>query len=316
LSETLAIAGNEMRLLLPSWRWNIVMVLAFVCVLAGTFQAYTNFQDQVVSYGKGEGPQPTSLAAFASGIWLAASAGLPILAVFSGFDSIIRERKTGGMQLLLARSTSRISIVVGKFIGGFVSTSIISLSAILVASGLTVALVGPFSSEEILRIMAFSAVLLLYVSVWVAISVLFSTLANSGMSSALASLLLLVFFGGWSITSSVLSSVLAPIPQFWAAGSTWYGAFSGLKARVDQYVNWFSPSAVFAAGGGAILNPGVDVPPFVAQTRPPIFPIDIIQTLTINWPCISTMTAMLIITLIISYVILRTMGIELERGKV
>jgi ABC-type transport system involved in multi-copper enzyme maturation permease subunit len=313
LSDALTIAGNEMRMLFPSWRWNLAVVLVFVCALAGTYQAYIAIGDQIESFGKGEGPQPTSLAAFASAIWIAANAGLPILAIISGYDSITRERRTGGMQILLARSTSKVSIIAGKFLGGFASASLIALSTVLVASGLVFALVGPFSSQELLRIMSFSAVLILYVSVWVAISILISTVANSGGSSALASLLLLFVMGGWSITSASLSSVLAPLPPFWAGGGTWYEALSTLKARVDEYVNWFSPSAVFAAGGGALLNPAIDIPPFVAQTRPPVFPVDVLETLRINWPCISTMTAMLTIMLISSYVILRTRGNELER---
>jgi len=316
LGEAIAIAGNEMRMLLPSLRWNLVVALVFVCALAGSYQAYLNNQEQIESYGKGEGPEPESLAAFASGIWLDANAALPILAVISGFDTMSREKKTGGMQLLLARSTSKVSIVFGKFLGGFGPTAVVSLSSMLMTSGLMVALVGPFSSEELYRIAAFAAVLILYVAVWVAISVFISTVAGSGMSSALASLLLLISLGGWSITSAAVSDFLAPLPHFWAGGTTWYGALSELKVRIDEYVNWFSPPAVFAAGGGALLNPAVDVPPFIVQTRPPIFPVDVIETLRNIWPCISAMTSMLTVTLISSYVILRTRGIDLESGRV
>jgi len=315
LGEALAIAGNEMRMLLPSLRWNLVVALVFVCVLAGSYQAYLTNREQIESYGEGEGPEPASLAAFASGIWLDANAALPILAIISGYDSMSREKKTGGMQLLFSRSTSKASIVMGKFYGGFVPTAIVSFSSLLVTSGLIVALVGPFSSEELWRIMAFAAVLILYVAVWVAISVLISTIAGNGLSSALASLLLLITLGGWSITSMALSDFMAPLPRFWAGGTTWYDAISELKVRVDEYVNWFSPPAVFAAGGGALLNPAVDVPPFVVQSRPPIFPVDVIETMRNIWPCISAMTSMLTIMLISAYVILRTRGIDLESGR-
>lgn len=315
MGEALAIAGNEMRILLPSWRWNLVVVLVFICALAGSYQAHLTNQKQIESYGKGEGPRPASLAAFASGIWLAANAALPILAVISGHDAMSREKKTGGMQLLLARSTSKVSIVVGKFLGGFAPTAVVSFSSMLVTAGLTVALVGSFTSEEVYRIAAFAATLILYVAVWVAISVLISTVAGSGVSSALASLFLLISLGGWSITSAALSNLLAPLPSFWAGGTTWHGALSELKARVDEYINWFSPPAVFAVGGGALLNPAADAPPFVVQSRPPIFPVDVIETLTTIWPCISAMTSMLTVTLISAYAILRTRGIELESGS-
>jgi ABC-type transport system involved in multi-copper enzyme maturation permease subunit len=315
LSETLAIAGNEMRMLLPSWRWSAAVILVFVCALAGTYQAYLNNQEQVEAYGKGEGPEPTSLSAFASSIWIGANAALPILAIVSAFDSVTREKRAGGLQLLLSRSTSRASIVAGKFLGGFTLTAIVSLAVTLLNCGLLVAMVGPFSLEEMFRIAAFSAVLLLYLSVWVAIGVLLSTIAKTGVSAAITSILLLLFMGGWPITSAALSGALSPLPSFWTASNTWHAAISELKARVDDLLNWFSPPAVFVAAGGSLLNPAVDVAPFVIQSREPVFPVDIIETLRNVWPCISTMIAMLTIMLITSYVALRTQRIELDRGR-
>jgi purine-cytosine permease-like protein len=60
----------------------------------------------------------------------------------------------------------------------------------------------------------------------------------------------------------------------------------------------------------------VDVPPFVKQTREPVFPLGVVDTMINVWPCISTMITMLIVTLIASYLIMRTRRIEIEGGKV
>ncbi len=316
MSETFVIAGKEIRTLLLNNIWNLGLALVIICTLAGTYQAYLSYQGQVELYGKGEGTEPTSLSAFASSIWVVANGALPILSIISAFDSIARERRTGTMQLLLSRSTSRGSIVVGKFLGGFALVATVSISAVLVVSGLVFALVGPFTVEEMLRILAFTVVLLIYVSIWVSTSMFVSTVVKSGTNSLVTSLLIFASFAGWSVTSAALSNLLAPLPQFWIGGNAWYDTISELNAKVGEYINWVSPSSVFTASAGAFLNPMVDVPPFVKQTREPVFPLGVVDTMINVWPCISTMITMLIVTLIASYLVMRTRRIEIEGGKV
>ncbi|MGQ9515203.1 MAG: ABC transporter permease [Thermoproteota archaeon] len=315
MSETFAIAEKEARTLLLSKIWNLGLVIVIVCSLAGIYQAYLSYQEQVDLYGKGKGIEPTSLSAFASSIWVVANGALPLLSIISTFDAVARERRAGTMQLLLTRSTSRGSIIVGKFLGGFLLVAVVSVSTVLLTSGLTIALVGPFDSEEELRILAFTLVTILYISIWVSISLFISTVIKSWTISLIVSLLLIVSLAGWTITSSALSNLLAPLPSFWIGGNAWYATISELNMKVGDYLNWFSPSAVFMVCAGSFLNPMVDVPPFVRQTREPIFPLGVVDTLINVWPCISTMITMLTVTLIASYVVMKTRKIETEGGK-
>jgi ABC-2 type transport system permease protein len=219
------------------------------------------------------------------------------------------------MQLLLARSTSRGAILVGKFLGGYLLVVVVSISTVLLTSGLTVALAGPFDLDEQLRILAFTAVTLLYLSIWVSISLFISTVIKSGVTSLVVSLLVLISFSAWPVTSSALSNLLSPLPSFWIGGNAWHVIISELSTKVKDYLNWFSPSAVFSVCAGSFLNPMVDVPPFVRQTREPVFPLDVVDTLINNWPCISTMINMLTVTLIASYIVIKTHKIETEGGS-
>ncbi|MBO3803886.1 MAG: ABC transporter permease, partial [Candidatus Brockarchaeota archaeon] len=136
LGETFAIAGNEVRALVLGRIWNLGLALVLACALAGAYQANLSYQGQVELYGKGEGAEPTPLTAFSSSVWAVANGALPLLSVISAFDAIARERRAGTMQLLLARSTSRGAIVVGKFLGGFALVAAASISAVLIDSGL------------------------------------------------------------------------------------------------------------------------------------------------------------------------------------
>jgi len=203
-------------------------------------------------------------------------------------------------------------MVKGKFLGAFTIVAIVSLATVLLTTGLTMALIGPFGPSDSVRIMAFASVLILYTSIWVSISILISAVVRSGASSLAVSAFLLVLIAGWPVTSVALSNLLAPMPSIWSEDSAWHAAISELGARVAGYLNWLSPSSIFAESAGALLNPKVDVAPFTAQHGEGLFTVDIIVTLRNIWPCISAMTLMLTLALIASYVIVRMERIEIE----
>jgi len=304
------MARKEMRSLLQSRRWNLALMLVLISAFAGTYQALLNYRGQIELYGRGEGPEPTSLSAFTSSIWIAANAALPLLSIISAFGAIVDERRSGTMQLLLSRPTGVGPIVRGKFLGAFAVVAIVSLATVLLTTGLTIALIGPFGTSELVRIVAFALVLILHASIWVSISMSISAVARSGVSSLAMSAFLLVLIAGWPVTSVALSNLLAPMPSIWPEDSAWHAAISELGARVEGYLNWISPSSVFAASAGALLNPKVDVAPFSTQNGEAPLPVDIIVTLRNIWPCVSAMAAMLTLALIASYVLVRMEGIE------
>lgn len=312
LGETTRIARKEIRTLLQSRHWNLAFMLVLVSAFAGTYQALLSYRGQIELLGRGEGPEPTSLSAFTSSIWIVANAALPLLAIVSTFGAIVDERRSGTMQLLLSRPTAGGSIVKGKFLGAFTVVAIVSLATVLLTTGLTMALIGPFGISDLVRIMAFTLVLILHTSIWVSISMLVSTVARSGASSMAMSVFLFMLIAGWPVTSVALSNLLAPMPSIWSEDSAWHATISELRARVAGYLNWLSPSSVFAVSAGALLNPKVDVAPFTTQHGEALFPVDIIVTLKNIWPCISAMTMMLTLALIASYVVVRMERIEVE----
>lgn len=312
MGETTRIARKEVRALLQSRGWNLMFVLVLVSILAGTYQAHLSYLGQIELYGRSEGPEPTPLSAFTSGIWVAGNAALSLLSIASAFGAIVGERALGTMQLLLSRPTSRGAIVKGKFLGAFTVVTITSVTTVLLTTGLTMALVGPFQTLDLVRIMAFALVLILYSSIWVSISLFISAVARSRASSLAVSVFLLILLTGWPITSVALTNLLAPMPSIWSEDSAWRAAITELGARVAGYLNWLSPSSVFTACAGTLLNPKVDVAPFATQSKETPFQMDIIGTLRNIWPCISAMIAMLTLALIASYVVVRMERIEIE----
>ncbi len=311
MGEMLTIAGKEIRSILRSRRFLLGFLLTILLSLTGAYESFLTHRKQIELYGKGEGIEPTSLSAFSSSVWIVSNAMLPFLSIAISFDTIVRERKTGTMQLFLVRSISKVSIVIGKFLGGLAAVSIVSLSAVLIAGGLTIALIGSFSIEELARITAFTGMLLIYVSFWISISILISSVANSLSSSLFFSIFLLVSFSAWYATSVALSNLLAPLPSYRIVGDPWFGAILDLRGSIAGYINWLSPSAVFVEGASALLNPMIDAPPFTSMTAQPL-PLDIFVTLKNVWPCFSAIVCMLVATLTVSCLILSVRGVEVE----
>jgi ABC-2 type transport system permease protein len=141
----------------------------------------------------------------------------PIIGLSLGFDAINRERTRGSMSVLLSQPIFRDSIINGKFLAGVGALSLVAISTIGITTGASIPLVGfgP-GGEEVIRILIFAGVTVLYLSVWLAIGMLFSTYIPKATNSILASISVWIF----SVTiitifASLVSTALVPasMPQ-------------------------------------------------------------------------------------------------------
>jgi ABC-2 type transport system permease protein len=119
--------------------------------------------------------------------------------------------------VLLSQPIFRDSIINGKFLAGVGALSLVAISTIGITTGASIPLVGfgP-GGEEVIRILIFAGVTVLYLSVWLAIGMLFSTYIPKATTSILASISVWIF----SVTiitifASLVSTALVPasMPQ-------------------------------------------------------------------------------------------------------
>lgn len=114
---------------------------------------------------------------------------LPLLGITLGFDAVVKERKSGSLNILLTHPVYRDSIISGKILG--------SLATLALAIGISVmASVGPvliitgmqISFFELVRILIFAIITFIYISIFLGMSVLFSIVSKNTTNSFIYSL--------------------------------------------------------------------------------------------------------------------------------
>ncbi|MCW4015266.1 MAG: ABC transporter permease [Candidatus Bathyarchaeota archaeon] len=131
----------------------------------------------------------------------------PIIGLALGFDAINRERTRGSLSVILSQPIFRDSILNGKFIAGVAALSLLAVSTVGIITGISIPMLGygP-GGEDILRIGLFTLLTILYLSIWLAVGLLFSTMTKSTTTSILMSISTWLFF---SILISILATLVA-----------------------------------------------------------------------------------------------------------
>ncbi len=178
----------------------------------------------------------------------------PLLGIFLGFDSINRERVSRTLSKLVSQPIFRDSIINAKFLSGVAIIAIVLVATVLLISGLGIRLIGVVpGAEEVLRLVIYIVISLLYISFWLGISILFSVIFRSTATSALASLAVWIFFSFFvGLGANVMADAVAPISQ----------TASGVDAemlirheRIQRVTSSLSPMALYSDATTTILDP-------------------------------------------------------------
>ena len=157
---------------------------------------------------------------------------LSFLALVFTFDAISGEVEQGTLRLTLSNAVARRIVLTGKFLSSLISLAAVFTSGVLVnllllyLSGLL-----ELNIEEWSRIGSIFVVGLVYISVFIALGVLISTLTNNASTSLVILLLIWVI---WVIlVPSMLGTIMSELnrPSVRSGPSPVYFARSGLKER-------------------------------------------------------------------------------------
>ena len=228
---------------------------------------------------------------------------IPLIGIIFGFDAINSERRTGNISRLLSQPIYRDSLINGKFLAGITTMSIIIASIVFIISGIGLRVIGvPPSSEEILRILIFIFICIIYGTFWMGLSMLFSVITEKTATSILVSMalwLFLMFF--LPIIANAIANSLAPLENASAA-------IQIKNFTIGQNILRISPSTLFSEsimtllipiGGHFMLQPVMtsDLSKMILN------PLSISQSLLQIWPQLIAITALAIICFAISYII-------------
>jgi ABC-2 type transport system permease protein len=171
--------------------------------------------------------------------------------------------------------------------------------------GLGLLFVGiPPGGEEIARIFVFLAVTIVYAGVWLALSLLLSTLFRSAATAALVALGLWLFiYLLWPILAEVLAqAIVPPDPRYTALGLQTPGT-----VELQQILARLSPSTLFAEAVVALLDPTTRSlgPIYLSQLQGAVLgaPLPLSESMLIAWPQTVGMVATAILLFVIGYVV-------------
>ena len=175
----------------------------------------------------------------------------PLLGIAFGFDAINGERAQRTLPRLVAQPIHRDEIINGKFVAGLgaIALALACLIAIVGAYGALRLGIGP-SVGDLVRIVAFFLVAVVYIALWLALSLLLSVVCRRAATAALAAIAMWLVF---TLFVGLIAGVVADTAHDVPANATTEQVLD--NARLELNVRRFSPDQLYKEATGVLLNP-------------------------------------------------------------
>jgi ABC-2 type transport system permease protein len=228
---------------------------------------------------------------------------IPIIGIALGFDAVNNERSTGNLSRLLSQPIYRDAVINGKFLAGVTMLGLMIVSVVLIVAGLGLRIVGvPPSGEEVVRLLAFVGVSIVYGGFWMALGVLFSVFFRRTATSMLASVAVWIFFFFFlSVVAGAVANAVAPIDT----NSTIEAVVS--NANLEGALSRISPCTLYGEATVALLTPELgSVNPTLmilsSYSGRMANPLPLTDSLILIWPQVVTIIALCAICFGVSYI--------------
>ncbi len=315
-----ALYRKELRDYFRSARFLIVMLLIAGVGIASVYSATQGFQKLIEDNTYGD-TQYMFLNLFILNSGTMPSFGTfmaflgPIVGLSMGFDAINGERSRRTLSRLLAQPIYRDAVINGKFLAGVTVISIMVFSLGFVISGAGMVIIGLVPTvEELLRIIVFLTFTVVYISLFLAISLLLSLLLRHTATSALTGVGIWLFFAIFlGMLASGIANALYPVTD--------NSAFGDVMKNLGcvQSINRLSPATLYTESVSAILNPSLRSVSSVFtesqyyQSQSYVLGnLPLGQSLLLVWPHLTGLLALTMICFAISYVCFMKQEIRAE----
>ena len=224
----------------------------------------------------------------------------PLLGLMMGFDAINGERDRGTLSHVLSQPIYRDALINGKFIAGVIVLALVVFGLGLLTGGLGLLVFGvPPTVEELLRILVYLVLSVVYISFWLALSLLFSILFRQTTTSALAGIALWLFFTLFAVFFvGMIANAIFPLSESSPAQQVL------ANARLEIWLGRISPNALYYEATVTLLNPSVRALGFVMLDQ--LYgaidaPLSFGQSLLLIWPHLVSLIAATLICFAAAY---------------
>lgn len=250
-----ALCVKEISDHINSKRFLLLLILIGATAFAGLYGAVTGLSDAIsvdnhFIFLKLYTTGSNSIPSFLSFIALLG----PIVGLTLGFNAINHERSCGTLNRLVSQPIYRDSIIIGKFLAGFVVIAMIVFCVGIAVGAIGVITTGMIPDhEEMCRILIFLSFTVIYISFWLAISILFSVFCRHSTTSALASIAIWIFFALFmSMIANIVANAIYPTNNEYLAYNNMLNNYT-LKMNLNR----ISPYYLYTEAVSTIMNPAV-----------------------------------------------------------
>lgn len=226
----------------------------------------------------------------------------PLLGIAFGFDAINSERAQGTLPRLVSQPIHRDDVINGKFAAGLalIALTLGTLAAFVVGLGIFRLGVTP-NGSEILRLVAYLVVAVVYAGVWLALGILASTATRRAATSALicvAAWLVFTVFSG--LFAGLLADAFAGVPD----DATFDQQLR--NARTELTISRLSPETLYEEASTALLLPEVrslDILTPEEVDRAVQGELPFTQSLLVAWPQLTILAALIVVLFAAAYLV-------------
>jgi ABC-2 type transport system permease protein len=253
------------------------------------------------------GPQDVSIFGLDVSVQGFIGLAAPLLGIAFAFDAVNGERAQGTLPRLVAQPIHRDDVINGKFVASLAAITLVLLSVVLLISGFGLLRLGIVPEwSEVLRLVVWFVVTVLYVAVWLAFGLLLSVVIHRAATAALVGFgvwMAIAMFGRFLFT--LLLGAIAPVTD-----STAVDRALGLY-QLHAFVLRLLPTTLYSEASAVLLNPSLAGAPNstpatlgqLAQAQqqiPTLLSLD--QSLLLVWPHVVALVALTVICFAIGYI--------------
>lgn len=224
----------------------------------------------------------------------------PLLGISLGFDAVNSEQNSGTLTRLMAQPVYRDNLLLSKFVSALiiVSTLFLSLTLLMIGGGLLITGV-PMEPEELLRILSFTLLSVVYVGCWLSLSILLSIKFRQAATSALTAIGIWLFFTiFYPLVVNMVIRAFLPDPNMVAPEDAI--AYNEIILNVLRV----SPGRLYTDATTTLLLPSIrSLGPLTMEQMSGAIPMPLSfrESLLIVWPQVSGLLSVTVVCFALAY---------------
>ncbi|CAM3784525.1 ABC transporter permease [Cohnella lubricantis] len=290
--------GDHIR----SWRFIILLAIVTLACIGSIYTAVTAIKEgqagdtsflflQMFTISNGALPNFLTFLSFLA----------PLIGIAIGFDGVNSERNKGTLSRVMSQPVYRDDFLNAKFVAGLLLIAVVVFSLGFLVMGVGLFTIGyPPTPEEFWRVIASLLITVIYVGLWLNLSLLFSVRFRQAATSALSGIAIWIFFlVFYGMIVNLVGSATMPSNPMNTDAILRQQDWMMLLERI-------SPAYLFQEAASTLLLPDTrTLNPFITQDQAYLAidaPLSFGQSLLLVWPQVVAIIAETVLSFAASYV--------------